>query len=195
MTYDPEREFPGMGPWTGIVVRRDDPEELYRVKLKIPGRLDETDWAYPFGFVAGKKRGGGPFVPEIGAKALVFWEGGEINGTVNCIPGMFHRNWVPSGHVIGTGSEAGQDNFVWQNSKLRIEVDTRDASAGLRIAKLDATGDAAGTDLTVDFDTVTNQVEISTTLGLSLKSTGTVTIEGGTVTINNRPVSPSGDPI
>ncbi len=190
MTYDPEREFPGTGPWTGIVIRRDDPEGLYRVKLKIPGRLDETDWAYPFGFAAGQKRGGGPFVPEIGAKALVFWEGGDINGTVNCIPGMFHRNWVPSGHVI---DEDGGDNFVWQNAVMRIEVDTRDSSAGLRIAKLDETGDAAGTALAVDFDTVTQQVEISTTLGLVLKSTGTVEIEGGTVTINGRPVSPGGE--
>lgn len=192
MTYNPEREFPGLGPWTGIVIRRDDPEKLYRVKLKIPGRLDETDWAYPFGFVTGQKRGGGPFVPDLGTKALVFWEGGDINGTVSCIPGMFHRGWVPSGHVI---DEDGGDNFVWQNDKIRIEVDTRDSSAGLRIAKLDDTGDAAGTALVVDFDTATNQVEISTTLGLVLKSTGAVEIEGGTVTINSRPVSPGGEPL
>jgi hypothetical protein len=195
MTYDPEREFPGFGPWTGIVIRRDDPEGLYRVKLKIPGRLDETDWAYPFGFVAGNKRGGGPFVPELGTKALVFWEGGEINGTVSCIPGMFHRGQVPSGHTIGTGANEGQDNFVWQNAVMRIEVDTRDSSAGLRIAKLDSTGDAAGTALAVDFDVATQQAEISTTLGLVLKSTGAVEIEGGTVTINSRPVSPGGEPI
>lgn len=184
-----------MGPWTGIVVNRVDPEKLYRVKLKIPGRLDETDWAYPFGFVAGQKRGGGPFVPEVGTKALVFWDGGDINGTVNYIPGMFHQTWVPTGHEISEDGEA--DNFVWQNDRLRIEVDTRAATAGLRITDLDESSgtDQPGTALSVNLDLNSNQVEIATSLGLVLRATGAVTIQGGTVTINERPVSPGTEPI
>ena len=193
MIYDVEREFPGPFWWLGKVVDRADPEGLGRIKAKIPARLDTTDWAAPFGFVSGNKRGGLLDIPAVGSPVIMAWLGGDINGTVVYIPGMFFRNWVPTGHTI---TDAG-DKYVWQNDKLRVEIDTRDASAGLKVSNLDESSgiDQAGTSVSLELDFASGQVEVSSTLGLKLSAVGAVEIEGGSVTINGRVVSPGSKPL
>jgi hypothetical protein len=188
-----EREFPGPYWYLGKVINRDDPEGRYRIKASIPGRTTETDWAVPLGLALGQKRGGGQ-VPDKGAPVVLFWLGGDIKGIVVYLPAWLFDGWIPTGHVI---NEDGGDNFVWQNDKIRVEVDTRDSSAGLRVTNLDETGgtDAAGTAVAIDVDTVTKQVAITTDLGIKIESTGAVRINGGAITLNGRLVSPGSKPL
>lgn len=191
---DVEREFPGPYWYLGTVIDRDDPEGLCRIRAQVGGETADTGWAHPLGLAMGNKRGGGPRVPDKGAPVVVLWMGGDINGQVVYIPGWLFANWVPTGHVI---NEDGGDNFVWQNDKLRIEVDTRDTTAGLRVTNLDETSgtDTAGTDVAVDVDLATRQVGISAALGIKITSVGAIEITGGSVAINGRPVAPGGKPI
>lgn len=190
---DIEREFPGSNWWLGTVINRDDPEGLGRVKARIPGKTDETDWAYPAGMMAAAKRGS-PDVPPLGARVVMTWIGGDINNMVVYLPGIFHRGWMPTGHAVNSD---GGDNFVRQNDRLRVEVDTRDSSAGIRITNLDESGatDQAGTAVVIDVDLVSAQVRIATTLGLKLESVGAIEIEGGSIALNGRVVSPGGKPL
>lgn len=191
---DVEREFPGPYWYLGTVINREDPEGRYRIKGKIPGRTNETDWAVPLGLALGQKRGGGPKVPALGAPVVLFWLGGNIKGIVVYIPGWLFEGWVPTGHVI---NEDGGDNFVWQNDRLRVELDTRASSAGLRVTDLDESGgtDAAGTEVEINVDLATRQVGISTDLGIKIESTGAVRINGGAVTLNGRLVAPGSKPL
>lgn len=191
---DVERNFPGPFLWFGTVVNREDPEGLYRIKARIPGQVDETDWAAPFGFATGNKRGGGPIVPPLGAPVAVFWFGGHINGIAGYFPGVFFRGKIPSGNVV---SNDGKDCFVWQNDRLRVEVDARTASAGLRITNLQEVGgvDGPGTAVSLELDLATGQAEIMATAGLKLRAIGQVDIIAPAVTINGRPVAPGSKPI
>jgi len=191
---DVEQEFPGPYWYLATVINREDPEGRYRVKVRVPGQINESDWAVPFGVVTGKRRGGGPTVPLKGSPVIVFWLGGHKDGTVVYVPGAFFQGWVPTGHVI---NEDGGDNYVWQNDRIRVEVDTRNSSAGLRITNLDESSgaDKAGTDVAIDIDLATKQVGISTALGLKLSSVGAVEIEGGSITLNGRLVAPKSGPI
>jgi len=189
-----EREFPGPYWWLGKVVNREDPEGIYRIKAKIPGKIDETDWASPFGFTTGSKRGGGPRVPLVGAPVALFWFGGEKNGTVGYLPGMFFRGQVPTGTVVSNDAE---DNFIWQNDQLRVEIDSRPSSAGLKVTNLSEIGgvDQAGSAVSLELDIATGQAKLASTLGLKIEAVGAVEIVGGSVTINGRLVTPGSKPI
>ena len=67
------------GVMVGIVTNNKDPENLARVKLKLPLREaeEETDWVRIATLMAGKDRGS-LFVPEVGDEVLVAFHLGEI---------------------------------------------------------------------------------------------------------------------
>jgi len=67
------------GVVSGIVSSNTDPDQLGRVKLRLPWRSDEfeTDWARVVAPMAGKDRGT-YFLPEIGDEVLVAFDGDDI---------------------------------------------------------------------------------------------------------------------
>jgi uncharacterized protein involved in type VI secretion and phage assembly len=67
------------GVVTGIVTSNTDPDQLGRVKLRLPWRSDdfETDWARVVAPMAGKNRGI-YFLPEIDDEVLVAFDGDDI---------------------------------------------------------------------------------------------------------------------
>ncbi|RLI48197.1 MAG: phage tail protein, partial [Candidatus Thorarchaeota archaeon] len=70
--------IPGVMP--GIVTNNQDPENLYRVKVKFPwlSEDNETDWIRVATLMAGPERGSF-FLPEVGDEVLVAFEYGDIN--------------------------------------------------------------------------------------------------------------------
>lgn len=67
------------GVVSGIVSSNTDPDQLGRVKLRLPWRSDEfeTDWARVVAPMAGKDRGTW-FLPEVGDEVLVAFDGDDI---------------------------------------------------------------------------------------------------------------------
>jgi hypothetical protein len=172
--------------YLGTVVSIDDPEGLGCVKVRIPNVTTESGWAFPFGVWAGEKRGS-PQPPPIGAKVACWWFGGQRDGVMGYLCGMWHRNWTPSGYA--------PDKWVWQNDKMRVEVDTTSSTPGLRISNLGSDGDSAGTDVVLELDFATRQVEIKGLTGFNLEAAGYGRISAGVLTLNGRPVGPGEKPI
>jgi hypothetical protein len=184
-----EWDFPGPWPYEGQVIARNDPDGLGRVRVTIPGELDESGWVFPIGFPgAGAKQHGAVVAPPLGAEVLVFFVGGDVDQP-RYIAGHYGDDEVPIGTVVE--APGGGDNLVWEDDKVRIEIDSRPASCAVRIK--DRASDGLG--VFVDVDLAARAVGISGALSVRVVSSGTVEIQGGSVTIQGRLVAPSGPPI
>lgn len=81
MIRQEKKAVPGIyGVVTGIVTNNQDPDELGRVKVKIPriSGKDESNWARVVSFFAGKDRGAF-YLPEVEDEVLLAFEYGDIN--------------------------------------------------------------------------------------------------------------------
>ncbi len=80
LEYDKRLESRIYGVVTGIVIDNKDPEEMGRVKVKIPriSQDEESNWARVASFMGGNDRGA-VFLPEVDDEVLVVFEFGDIN--------------------------------------------------------------------------------------------------------------------
>lgn len=81
MIRQEKKAVPGIyGVVTGIVTNNQDPDEVGRVKVKIPriSGEDESNWARVVSFFAGKDRGAF-YLPEVEDEVLLAFEYGDIN--------------------------------------------------------------------------------------------------------------------
>lgn len=188
MNQSLEYEFPGPYPYEGRVVDRNDPNEMGGVRFIIPGEIDVPSkvWAYPIGLpAAGGADHGLLLAPPEGADVLLWFIGGDREN-VRYLCGHYGRDEVPQGTAVTSDG----DNVVWRDKRLQIEVDSRATTTGVRI-----TDKATGAAVKLDVDAASRQVEVSGLIGVLIKSTGLVRIEGGQVLIQGRVVLPSGEPI
>jgi hypothetical protein len=179
--------FPYRQPYEGRVVAVEDPEQLHRVRIELPGVWEpHGPWCFPVG---GPSAGGlnvgwaGP--PPIGADVLIFF--------VNCNPE--NPRYLPGHHGVGefppvAKVQANGANRVYADEQCVIEIDSRPGTRGVRISDR-----ATATSARLELDTETKQVSLEASLGVLIKATGAVRIEGGTVTLNGRPVIKNGQPI
>jgi hypothetical protein len=179
-------EFPGPWPYEGVVLKRDDPEGLARVKLEITGEIDETDWVLPIGMPASGGKGHGAAVaPPIGADVLVWFVGGDREN-----PRYLTSNYGLGEPPEGTAITNDGDNIVWQDDRVRIEIDSRASTTGIRV-----TDKATGVGVKLDLNIAARTASLTSDIGLQIKSLGLVEIAGGLITIAGRPVAPGGGPI
>ena len=82
------------------------------------------------------------------------------------------------------------DNKVWQDERIRVEVDAREDSYAIRISDI-----ANNVDNVVDIDMHSGQLGVYGPLGILLKSGAHVRIESPLVTINGRAVKKKGKAI
>ncbi len=70
-----------LGMRIGYVTNRNDPEQLGRVRVCIPGLIEpHSAWAWPLGTCGGGSKDHGFFaVPELGAEIAVFFNQGNID--------------------------------------------------------------------------------------------------------------------
>ena len=179
--------MPEIGPHDGYVIDRMDPKGVGRVKAILPGVVDApTGWLVPLG--ASKGDGKGDFnPPDLNAEVCVFFlRGNPENGR------YITGHWglkdggteVPENAVV---TSAG-DNKVFDDGVFHVERDTRVGSMGFRVSHSDGT-------TVMEYDATTRRLKIHATSAIEIEATAEVKISGAQVTINNRVVMPTPDPI
>lgn len=176
------------GMHLGFVVDRRDPEQLGRVRVRIPGVIEPASaWAFPLGTAGGGARYHGLFaVPPDGAEVAVFFHQGDVDA-----PWYLSAHWGRPGGESEVPEEARKDppdDRVLATPTFRVELDE---SAGAR--KLKLTNRRTGDHLV--FDAETNTVALAATTALTLRAVGAVEIDAPHVTIAGRVVRPVPDPI
>ena len=194
------------GVVTGIVTNNQDPENLGRVKVKIP-RLsgdDESEWARVVSFMAGNDRGA-VFLPEVDDEVLVAFEFGDLSMPY-IIGSLWNGQDAPpplnsdgenniriiksrSGHVIRLNDKDGEETIeiVDKSEANSIVINTADN-------KVTITSDA---DIEIicpngKFLVDANEIQMKTATAINLKAdgdlkaeaSGTMTLKGATVNIN-----------
>lgn len=174
--------------YEGVVVDRDDPEQLGRIRFQIPGLIEPTSpWAYPAGTLGGGGRDCGLFaVPEMGAEVYVFFVGGDLDE-----PRYFAGHWG----VTDAGSEVPEearrtppDSRVFATPTFRIQLDESAGARKLRLVNR-KTGDF------IELNAEDNSITIQATTALTIKATGLVDIRAAMLQLNGRPVLAGGKPI
>ena len=86
------------GPTRGTVVNNVDPLKMGRVTVRIEGKIDESEWALPFGV------GGGEWnIPAAGALVWVMFEGGDLDSPV-----WAHGPWTKPAAVALVPEDAAE---------------------------------------------------------------------------------------
>lgn len=190
--FDP-RDPRHTGLYIGHVVDRADPEQLGRVRIRIPGLIEPASaWAFPLGTVGGGSDGRGFFaVPEVGAEVGVLFHQGDVDH-----PYYLCGHWGKPGGVTEvlspvrnmSASEAPQVR-AFETRRFVLVFDDRVGQETLRIQ------DKAPGGAQIEFDGTVMGITLKATSALVLQADGLVSIEGTTVVINGRLVLPGGGSI
>ena len=168
-----------VGLYAATVVRNDDPEEIGRVKIKIPGLVEpESAWALPGATISGGIKGRGFYdPPDKGSDVLVMFIQGDLEQ-----PAYFAGFWG----VPDSGRETpGPDDGVGKDVRPQIKA----YETARYLLMFDHRG---GAEQLVIRDKVTNdQIDLKPS-GINIKSAGTVNVEatgalnvkGSTVDLN-----------
>lgn len=115
------------GVFGGIVINRDDPERLGRVKVVVPGIIEnESAWAIPQG--GGAKRYGSISVPPLGAAVYVEFVNRDIDRP-SYRPGWYGKPVDPNTNESESQvfpEHQHPDIHVWGIGPFRVVVDLRD---------------------------------------------------------------------
>lgn len=186
------------GIYSGVIVKRDDPMFLSRVKVSVPGIIEpdgdnDGPWAFPRG--GGSPQYGKNSVPPNGGDVLVQFVNGDINKPL----------WEPAWHGIPIvdgqqKSEAfpehdSPDVHVFGVGPFRVIVDDRD---GQRSATLKIVKEVSGEERTVaslDFNYEDNSAILSCASALGLQSGAIIDIDAPTIQVLGRKITPSSKPI
>jgi uncharacterized protein involved in type VI secretion and phage assembly len=198
---------PGLlrGVSVGVVAQNKDPDGLGRVKIRFPWREnpDETHWARIAVPMAGKERGIW-FLPEIGDEVLVACDAEKVEHPY--ILGSLWNGKEPPPATNSDGkndirmirSRSGHEIVFDDGAQGRIEIHLKDDT---RVVRLDPDGiaieDDSGNSIEITSKPGTIKVASSTSISLTsktidikadasmtLKASGTLTIQGGMVQIN-----------
>ena len=190
----------------GIVTNNKDPEELGRVKVKLPriSGEDESHWARVATFMAGKDRGAF-FLPEVNDEVLVAFEHGDIN-----MPYVIGSLWngvdkpletnsdgknnvrvikSRSGHIIRLNDKDGEEKIeiIDKSKKNSIEISTKDNKITIKTEK-DIEIKAPNGKLVIEAKDIeiksTASTKVEAGAGMDVKASATMNIKGATVNIN-----------
>jgi hypothetical protein len=171
------------GPHDGYVAEREDPLGIGRVRATLPGVVnDVTSWLFPLGAAKGEGKGNiAP--PDLNAEVTVwFLRGNPDNGRY--VEGHWARGNAPVGAVV---SNAG-DNMVYFDGVIKVERDERAATKGFRVSHADGS-------VVLEYDAGTRRMRVYSPTSLDLKADGEIKIEAPAISINERPVLKTEDPI
>jgi len=177
-----------LGLYIGYVTDRDDPEQLGRVRVCIPGLIEpHSAWAWPLGSTGGGSKNRGFFaVPETGAEVGIFFKQGDVDA-----PYYIAGHWGKSKGESEVPVEAQRtppDNRVFATETFRIEVDETAEQKKLRLLNT-RTGD------TITLNNQDNTIVIEATTAVIIKALGAVSLDATNVTIAGRVVRPIKDPL
>lgn len=203
---EPRREPKVTGVYVGVVTNNKDPDELGRVKVKIP-RLSmdtESNWARVASLMAGNDRGAF-FLPEVEDEVLVAFEFGDITMPY-VIGALWNGSDLPpetnsdgennirliksrSGHVIKIDDTDGKEKIeiIDKTEKNMITIDSKDNKISINSEKDIAISCPSGK-LTIEAKDIeiksSSDTKIESEAGMDIKASGTLNVEGATVNIN-----------
>lgn len=193
MASDKEEDSPRYyGMELGIVVDNEDPLGLGRVRLTVPGILDEpSPWAPQIGTISGGGPQRGMFsVPPKGADVAVFFRRGNPQQP-HYMGG--HYGKTAQGEEVPTDVKAADvkdrpkiSSFETESWAMTFDDRPAEAKAQIRHKQLD---------LIVDIDAKKGVVEIIGEAALSLKSNGMINLDAPQIKIGKRVVMQNGKPI
>lgn len=171
------------GKYRGQVTDNDDPDNLGRVKAKVPRLLgdEETGWALPAFAYGGASEQGLFAVPDVGAGVWIEFEGGDLSYPIWC------GTWYTSGAVPESAKPAQKvmktqsgHKIVFDDDGGSIEV----ADSNGNDIKLDANGieltDSNGNSIKMD----SSGIAISDSNGNSIKLTASgVSVNDGALEV------------
>ena len=177
-----------LGLYIGYVTHRDDPEQLGRVRVCIPGLVEpHGPWAWPLGTCGGGSKDRGFFaVPEVGAEVGVLFNQGDLDS-----PCYLTAHWgLPEGQseVPEEARRTPPDNRVLATETFRVELDETEGARRLRITNR-KTGDH------LELDAETNSITLQATTALTIRAVGAIRLEAPHITIGGRVVRPVKKPI
>lgn len=192
MENDPDNPLPSrLALYDGVVLANNDPLKIGRVRVRVPGIVDESDWAFPLSL--GRGDGVGFWhIPKVGADVGVWWLAGEPDRPF----------YVPGHHIAPRGAGRGPTYIqaedvtpddapaikLWETEDHLILLDGRAGRQGFEVRDK-TTGDG------VTYDRTTMSLEVKGTVSVKVTSTGAIDIDGLAVTIMGRPVVPGAGPI
>ncbi len=189
MADDHDAELPAnLAMYHGSVVDRIDPLKLGRVRVRIPAIADPTGWAFPLATGGGGDGVGFFNVPKVGAEVGVWFKSGDEDQAFYA-PGHWPQSVSMPTAVADASPEEAPDIHAWETDDWAIVLDGRDGRSTLTIKDKQLGNDF------IEIDGVTKGVTIQGTVAIRIISPGAIQIQGATVTINDRPVLPSGKPI
>jgi len=189
--YNADRYF---GIYGGLVARRDDPLALGRIKVSIPGLIDEeSNWATPRTSSSVTDADGNVIyrgsvnVPPTGSDVFVQFLNGDID----------HPIWEPAGFGLGQNfpEHESPDVSVWGIGPFRMVIDNREEvqTATFKIVKVVGGEEESICELLFNSDT--NSVRLYATTALQLETGGVLDIDGNSVQVRGRKVTPVNRPI
>jgi uncharacterized protein involved in type VI secretion and phage assembly len=194
------------GVVVGVVTNNQDPDDLGRVKVKLPwlSDLDETHWARIAAPMAGKQRGV-YFLPEVDDEVLVAFDHGDVRFPY-VLGALWNGNDAPpvtnsdgknnirmiksrSGHVIKLNDEDGNETIEITDKSQRnsIVIDTSKNTITVTTDK-DITLSASKGTIKLDAQKVeiasSDTTKLTSGSTMNVEASGTMTVKGATVNIN-----------
>jgi hypothetical protein len=180
-----------LGVYGGVVTRNDDPKKIGRIQFTIPGMVEpHSGWALPFTIGGGGEEHGIHFVPKVDSEVACWFHMGDPDE-----PRYLGGNPRARGGVSGLNervrNKSAEDvpkvKLIESERWLIVLDDTDTTPALLLVDKVLNDG--------FEYNGLTRQMTINATAGIEVRSTGPISIDGLTVTINGRPVLASSEPI
>ena len=158
----------------GIVADLKDPDKLGRGRVKFPYLGDQlSDWARVANPMAGKNRGA-YFVPEPEDEVLVAFECGDPRR-----PYIVGSLWSTADPPPKTDGDLEKNNWRFIRSRSGHILKFDDTSGSERIEIIDKDGGQK-----IVIDTAKKKIEIECGGDMTIKATGTLTLEGADVKVN-----------
>jgi hypothetical protein len=179
----------------GVVVDNRDPLMLARVRIRVAGVIEpSTTWAFPFGTSGGGDTNrGGFWVPKIGSECVVFFSQGDPD-----FPFYACGHWGAPGGVRQAPSFVTEQPGItpemaalisgWEMDRFVFYFDDRPDQQSFQIRDK-VSGDC------IAYDSTTRKMLLKATTLVKIEALGAVEIEGLSVKIQGRVVTPGDEKI
>lgn len=170
----------------GVVVDRKDPMNLGRVRVRIPGLIDDkSGWAFPLGFPGGGgNQRGLKMVPQIDAEVGVMFKGGDPDCPYY-LPAQYGAPNGTSEMPEDAAQDGSEDIHVWETNVWKLLFDDRPGFETCRLSNK-VSGDM------IEFDGTAKTgpgITIQASAALYIKVDGQFIVDAITAVINGRKIT------
>ncbi len=181
------------GLYLGTIINRDDPDGNARVRVRIPGMIEQSNWARPKG--GGHKQWGSNDVPPLDADVYVQFINGNPELPV----------YEPADHGVrpqADGQEEterfpefeGPDVHVWGRGPFRLVVDNREGQRQAMMKIVREVNDVEEDVVWIAFNYEDNSLLLHVESALGLEGT-ILDAKFPTIQLNGRKLVPNGKPV